>query len=116
MTIEEIFCRLSEKYGKEFNWHMIPFTESQGFFVEELKRELGEENAIFDHEVYAVAKCDSNDDVLFLIGVGDTEGTWRIYHLTYSSDNSEGYPQYDEFTSRSCVGDFIENHFINEFL
>lgn len=116
MTIEEIFYNLFEKYGDEFNWRLIPLIESQGVFVDELKRELGEENDIFQDRVYAVATCDSNDDVLFLICNGSVEELWRIYHLTYTSNNSQGFPQYKEFLSRKDVGDFIENQFINEFL
>ena len=116
MTIEEIFYNLFEKYGDEFNWRMIPLTESQGAFIDELKRELGEENDVFQDKVYAVAKCDSNDDVLFLVCNGSVEGLWRIYHLSYTSDNSPGFPRYKEFSSRKAVGDFIENQFINEFL
>lgn len=115
MTIEEVFYKLSEKYGDEFNWRLITLTESQGNFTDELKRELGEESNIFQNTVYAIAKCDSNDNVLFLISDGSVEGLWRIYHLTYTSNNLPGFPLYNEFTSRNAVGEFIENQFINEF-
>lgn len=116
MTIEEIFDKLFEKHGDEFNWRMIPLAKSQDTFVDELKRELGEENELFHNRVYSVAKCDSNDDVLFLIRNGSAGELWRIYHLTYTSNNSSGFPRYEEFTSVNAVGDFIENRFINEFL
>ena len=116
MTIEEIFCNLYEKYGEEFNWSMVPFTQSKGFFVDELKKELGIDNSLFHKNVFAVAKCDSNDDVLYLIGDGSVEGIWRIYHLTYSTNNSDGFPCYEEFTSRCDVGSYIEKMFVNENL
>lgn len=115
MTIEEVFYNLYEKYGDKFNWCMIPFT-TQGTFVDELRRELREESYIIQDKVYAVAKCDSNDDVLFLICNGSAEGLWRIYHLTYTSNNLPEFPRYEEFMSRNAVGNFIENQFINEFL
>lgn len=53
---------------------MIPSTQSQGALVDELKRELGEENDLFQDGVYAVAKCDSNDDALFFISHGSENG------------------------------------------
>ena len=116
MTIEEVIENLFDTYGEEFNWWMIPLTQSRGFFVEELKRELGEENAVFQNQVYAVARCIANDDVLYLICDGSTGGLWRIYHLTYISDNAPGFPHYKEFTSRTAVGEFIEEQFIHKFL
>ena len=38
MTAEEWFSVFNEKYGDDFNWTIIPFTNH--YFVEELKREL----------------------------------------------------------------------------
>lgn len=116
MTLQEIFDYLFEKHGEEFNWHMISHTKLQDTFVDELKRELGEENDIFCNKIYSLAKCDSNDDVLFLICNDRVGELWRIYHLTYTSDNLSGFPQYEEFTRINDVGEFIENQFINEFL
>ena len=66
MTAEEVFCDLYDKYGEEFNWHMLPFSNKT--FVEELKREIGEKHFLYNEQIYAVAKCDSNDDVLFVTG------------------------------------------------
>ena len=42
MTAEEVFDDLSKKYGKDFNWYMLPFTNKT--FVAELKKEIGENN------------------------------------------------------------------------
>ena len=38
MTAEEVFDDLSHKYGEDFNWHMLPFTNKT--FVAELKSEI----------------------------------------------------------------------------
>ena len=38
MTLEEMFCDLYDKYGNDFNWYMIPFTQADGAFVAELKK------------------------------------------------------------------------------
>ena len=62
MTAEEVFCDLGDKYGDDFNWYMIPLTNRT--FVAELRREIGEKHFLYNKPIYAVAKCDSNDDVL----------------------------------------------------
>ena len=36
MTAEEVFCELSDKYGDDFNWHMLPL--SNHTFTAELKK------------------------------------------------------------------------------
>ncbi len=118
MTVEEIMEELYREYGKEFNWHMIPLSQaSRGFFIEELKKELGEDNDFFKNDVYAVAKCDSNDDVLYLTGEGKTETDeiWRIYHLTYSPVNKDGFPKYTEFASRKAAMEYIRDGFEREY-
>ena len=56
MTAEEIFCDLFDKYGEDFNWYMVPLSQSNGAFVEELKREIGEEHFLYHKKVWAVAK------------------------------------------------------------
>lgn len=112
MTIEEIMYQLDKEYGEDFNWMMIPLTQSGGYFVNELKRELNENDKFLRKKVWAVAKCTSNDDVLFL-----SEGNiWRIYHLTYSSNKENGFPQYVEFSSRKLVAEYIQNQFIAKYL
>ena len=30
MTLEEMFCELYDKYGKDFNWYVIPSTQADG--------------------------------------------------------------------------------------
>lgn len=107
MTIEEVFRGLSDRYGEEFNWSMIPSDMARERFVRELKRELGEENELFRNGISAVAKSDACDDVLFWIG-DDAAGAWRVYHLTYSSVNAAGYPRYEELADFEAVRRYIE--------
>lgn len=115
MTAEKIFLDLYDKYGEEFNWGMIPFNKT-GYFVNELKNELGQENIIFSNRIYAVARSYSDDDVLYLFG-GDGRGdVYRIYHLTYSSKNTDSYPQYKEFSDIQEVKKYIEEQFVSEYL
>ncbi len=40
MTAEEVFDLLWQKYGDEFIWRMLPFTDK--YFVKELQQELGD--------------------------------------------------------------------------
>ena len=112
MTMEEIISGLYEEYGEDFNWHIIPFAESNGSFVYELKKELNSRDAFILTGTYAVAKCDSNDDVLFL----NANNVWRIYHLTYSAHNETGFPKYIEFPDRKAVGLYIQKRYIEEYL
>ena len=103
MTAEEYFELLYEKYGDDFNWMMISFSNKH--FVEELIRELGA-NAP-DAPVYSIAKCASNDNVLFLIG-----DVFRIYHLTYSATNAKGFPKYIEFCDLASAMEHIEKEYL----
>lgn len=112
MTIEEIMYQLDKEYGEDFNWELIPLSQSNGHFADELKRELDENDLFLKNKIWAVAKCTSNDDVLYL-GEGDI---WRIYHLTYSSSNENGFPKYVEFNSRKSAAEYIQNQFKTEFL
>ena len=36
MTAEEVFSALYDKYGVDFNWHLLPLLQANGNFVEEL--------------------------------------------------------------------------------
>ena len=62
-----MFCDLYDKYGKDFNWYMIPFTQADGAFVAELNKEIGQGHFLSGKKIRAVAKCDSNDDVLYVV-------------------------------------------------
>jgi hypothetical protein len=50
MTAEEVFCDLNDKYGEEFNWNMVPFTNKT--FVAELKREIGENHFLYNERIW----------------------------------------------------------------
>ena len=109
MTMEEIIIGFEEKYNGDFNWSLIPETD---YYITELKKELGADNPLFQNSVCAIAKCESNDDVLYVLN-GDI---WRIYHLTYSANNSEGYPKYKEFSSIKAAAEYIQDKFVKEYL
>lgn len=116
MTEEEVFCDLLNKYGEDFNWYMILLTKSNGFFVDELKKEIGKEHFLYKKDISAVAKCTSNDDVLYVTGNGCGADIYYIFHLTYSENNLDGFPRYKEFGNIYAVKDFIEQSLIQGYM
>ena len=109
MTEEEAFGYLKMKYGTRFTWKLLLLSEATGYFVRELKKELGEDHELFSSNIYAVANNEVNDEVLYLVGdLHGGGGIYRIYHLTYSADNPSGYPRYMEFKGIEAVRDFFE--------
>ncbi len=116
MTVEEVFCDLSNKFGENFNWYMHPLTESKGFFVDELKKEIGKEHFLYNKKIWTVAKCTSNDDVLYVTEDECGADIYYIFHLTYSENNLAGFPQYKELKSVYAVKDFIEQSFIQSYM
>ena len=109
MTEEEAFSYLNMKYGTRFTWKLLLLSEATGYFVRELKKELGEGHEFFRKNIYAVANNEVNDEVLYLVGdLHGGGGIYRIYHLTYSADNPPGYPRYMEFKGIEAVRDFFE--------
>lgn len=103
--ISEI-SRLYDKYGEEFNWGIVP---QENGFVRELSKET---NVSQYEEVRAVARSYACDEVLFLFD----NNIYRIYHLTYSMNNLNGFPRYKEFLDAEKVVEYIENQFIEEYL
>lgn len=114
MTAEEVFDDLSKKYGEDFNWHILPVANKT--FVAELKKEIDEEHFLYNQQIYAVAKCDSNDDVLFVAGNEDGVDVYYIFHLTYSKVNMIGYPKYKKIMGIRAVKEYIEQTYITDFL
>ncbi len=50
MTAEEVFCELSDKYGDDFNWHMLPL--SNHTFTAELKKEIGKNHFLYHKQIW----------------------------------------------------------------
>ena len=111
-TAEEVFEDLIQRYGEAIDWEPVSFSNKT--FVAELKREIGENDPLYDKEIYAVAKRGSNDDVLFVTGYENDADIYRIYHLTYSKNNAEGFPRYKEFKGIKAVKLYIVNEFMEE--
>jgi len=103
MTLEEMFRDLYDKYGNDFNWYMIPFAQADGAFVAELNKEIGQDHFLYGKKILAVAKCESNDDVLYVLRNGTGRDIYYLFHLTYSAHNADGFPQYEEFADLFAV-------------
>ncbi len=116
MTIEEVFCSLSDKYGDDFNWHLIPLSQSEGTFVDELKKEIGQNHFLYGKRIFAVAKCEANDDVLYVTESELKTSVYYIFHLTYSAHNADGFPKYKKFENIYAVTDYIETEFIKDYM
>lgn len=114
MTVEEVFYDLFDKYGDDFNWHMLPSADPS--FVAELKMEIGEQHPLYGKPIYAVAKCDSNDDVLFLSSNGQGEDCFYLAHLTYSQYNAPGFPKIDKITGIENLKGHIEHLYVLHYL
>ena len=105
---EDLYGCLIEKYGDEFNWH--PVNEANISLIKELRSELNPNHPLYDKAILAAAKCSARDDVLFLL----SEGKYAIVHLTYSTNNTEGFPRYKEFPNIQDAIKYIEEQFIYE--
>lgn len=90
---------------------MVPLTQSNGTLVKELKKELGKGHFLFHKQIYAVAKCETNDDVLYVTAGESGTDIYYIFHLTYSKQNPAEFPKYEKFVGIYAVKEFIEQHF-----
>ena len=115
MSMEDIVELCEEKFGDDFNWWMLPEEKREAPFVPELKLELGEDDPFFDGRVYAIYKCDANDDMLFQSIRKDGTEIWRIYHLTYSHRREiEGFPIRWDFESGQKAAEYIINQYVED--
>jgi hypothetical protein len=107
--LDAFFIRMNDKYEDEFNWHRI--SETNTSFIKELHAELKHGHPLYGRAASAVAKCDSNDNVLFSL----LDGYYAIVHLTYSTCNTGGFPQFDLFPNFQDASAYIEKQFASEY-
>ena len=103
MSPDKYFVMFEEKYGDDFHW----LRTSSDSFVDELRQELGDECCF--NSITVIAKCESNDDVLFLI-----DGIYRIYHLTYA--RTVDSLSFLEFPNLSEAMEYMEKDYIENYL
>lgn len=112
MTVEEVFSDLYERYGRKFCWHLIPLSQSSGAFVARLKKEIGKEHFLYDKRIWAVAMCESRDDVLYVTGSGDGRDIYYIFHFSGSEHDPNRFPVFEEFPDIHGVKAFIEQSYM----
>ena len=90
--------------------------QADGAFVAELNKEIGQDHFLYGKKILAVAKCESNDDVLYVLRNGTGRDIYYLFHLTYSAHNADGFPQYEEFADLFAVKEFIERSYIEDYM
>ena len=90
----------------------FPIAQPDGAFVAELNKEIGQDHFLSGKKIRAVAKCESNDDVLYVVRNGIGRDIYYMFHLTYSAQNADGFPRYEEFADIFAVKEFIERSYI----
>lgn len=113
MTAEELFSDLYDKYGEKFNWNMIPLSQSNRTFVEQLKKEIGKEHFLYNKRIWAVAKCELNDDVLYVTG-NNGKDLYIILHLTYEEKQDISYPKYELLDNIYEVKEYLIKQYENK--
>lgn len=103
---ENLFDELTRKYSKDFNWSYIPYTNK--YFIEEARREIKEGHPLYWEIMYSTIKCDSNDDVMYVIS-GER---YVIIHLTYSKNLNSSYPHFILFQNPEDAFTYIENKYL----
>lgn len=105
---EKIFDGLIQKYGEDFNWRILPIENS---FDAELKKEIQKDHFLFGKDIYALAKCDANDDVLYVMQMEGVD-MFCIVHLTYTKQNEKGFPKYQMFENIEKVINYLEESIV----
>ena len=101
---------------KDFNWHLLPLIQADRAFVAKLNKEIGQDHFLYGKKIRAVAKCESNDDVLYVLRNGTGKDIYYLVHLTYSTHNVDGFPQYEGFADLFAVKEFIERSYIENYI
>lgn len=101
-----MFSNLIDKYGDDFNW-WIP--NNRDFLDKQIKQELVKEHELYGKNLKAIAKCESNDEVLY-----KSENKFYIIHLLWKKGNKE-FPSYIEFANLEEAIDYIEKKYIYKF-
>ncbi|PJI09386.1 MULTISPECIES: hypothetical protein [Clostridium] len=107
---EDLFDELARKYSEDFNWSFIPYTNK--YFIEEAKREIKEGHPLYGEIMYSTIKCDSNDDVMYVI----SEERYVIIHLTYSKNIDNSYPHFILLPNVEEALIYIENKYLKEYM
>lgn len=113
MSVESLFNNLFKKYGNEFNWIIIPLSNKT--YIKEADKEIKYGHSLYGVKLTAIAKCESNDDVLYF-AENNGEELYIILHLTYSKNQDIAYPKYIMFDDLCEAEKYLENQYIEQYL
>ena len=108
MVINDCFEELESKYGEDFCWFRVKSENNS--FVAEAYREIRQGHLLYGMELTCLAKCEANDDVLFLTEFGQ----FVVIHLTYSENNASDYPRYKLLDTHQELKEYLEQDIENK--
>jgi len=89
-------------YKLNHNWDIID-VGSNTKWLAELNAELSYEHPLYNKVKKSIARCYSQDDVLYQLD----DGMYAVIHLTYSVKNKDGFPRYVIFEDLEEAGRYI---------
>lgn len=106
MTVIDTLFELSSQYGEAFLWYILP--PDQSYYVDELRKEMNMSHPLHQKTLQAIAKCEANDDVLFICGDSGQQPSYVIVHLTWQMNNTAGFPRYESFVDVDSLREWLE--------
>ena len=106
MTVYNTLFDLSSQYGEAFPWYILP--PDQSYYVDELRKEMDTRHPLLQKTIHAIAKCQANDDVLFVCGDSWQQPSYVIVHLTWQTNNTAGFPHYESFADVDSLREWLE--------
>ena len=88
---------------------MLTDKKQIAFFEEELTRELHSSHRLYGIKVKCFARLSGSDDVAFQV----EDGSIVVVHLTYSIENSGGFPGYKKFESLTSWLESLRLNFLS---
>ena len=105
--MKTLFSSLEAQYGEDFNWFLLP--ENKTFFYEEAFREIHPGHPLYGCTLQSIAKCGSNDDVLYRSETVSLP-VYYVIHLTYNKQNTGDFPLFTRLDVIDAVRSFIETN------
>ena len=110
MTVADTLSDLSSQYGEAFRWYILP--PDQSYYVDELRKEMDAKHPLLQSAIHAIAKCEANDDVLFVCGDSGQQASYVIVHLTWQTNNTAGFPRYESFADVDSLREWLEKDMV----
>lgn len=114
ITAEVVFLDLYDELGEDFNWDFFKFGEKT--FISQATKEIKKGHKLYEKTLYSVAKCASNDDVLFVMSGGNGGDLYVIIHLTWSVSSPVEYPRFFVLGDIKQMQSYLRDNYKNEML